>query len=205
MDKVKFFIILAIVVVVIVFVVDPGGILKKIISSIINGVGNAVRGTIAGAGEGLAKSVGTEGTTSESDANTYFLSNIAYLNNSKGNSSSPWNPDLYNNNQSASNLDYSTLKASALLVYDSLGTSIFGAAITHGDASKVAMGIFSCQTKVDVSNLSIVYKQEHGNDLLSDMITGPDNINNDYPAGNGQDNLEVLYNILKSVDALPTM
>lgn len=209
MDKMHFIIVMAVVIVLIFVFANPSGFFKAIFNGIINAVGSVGNGIATGVGQ-ASNQISNSDPQQAADA---IAANIDYFNKNVGNASSMWNASLYNANQDKSNLDYATLKNCCQNIYEEgLGTSIFGHQLTNGSAYNVynptgVPSLATCQSKVDVSNMVVVYQQLYGNDLLTDIVTSADNVNNNAP-GNYPDktsNAILLQNAFKSLDSLPTM
>lgn len=113
-------------------------------------------------------------------------------NMSSANPSSPFSPQLYNNNQDASTLDYSTLKDMADRIYGSV--SALPNWLSPADAQTGLSVIKQCNNKVDVSNLVVVFQQVYNKDLYDYMSAN-------YTSGSGVIGMQQIINF---VNALPT-
>lgn len=111
---------------------------------------------------------------------------------SSANPSSPFSPAMYTNNPGASTLDYPTLQTMAKTIYDSV--SWLPNIIDTPSASQALAAIKQCNNQVDVSNLTVVFKDMYNDDLY------------DYMARNYTSSLTVqaMNQIINFVSTLPT-
>lgn len=143
-NKAKTIIIVAVVIFIIYVLIEFGGDFEAAIKSIFVGLG-------------LEKSdiqKSAEGTIQNTSA-------------ASSNPTSPWSPQLYQNNPDASTLDYQTLVQMADDIYNTPWSLVYLRFST--DASKALSVIKQCNNKIDVSNLVVVFQQQHQQDLYTFM------------------------------------
>lgn len=114
-------------------------------------------------------------------------------NTSSANPSSPFSPQMYNNNPDASTLDYATLKSMADSIAGSV--SVLPNFLSPADAQVGLAAIKQCNNQVDVSNLVVVFQQLYGKDLY-------DYMSKNYSSNSGVIGMQQIINF---VNALPTI
>lgn len=118
-------------------------------------------------------------------------STVSQQSSANANSSSPWNPSLYNNDPGDSTLDYQTLVNMAETIYN---TSVNYALLRfNSDPTTAFSAIKQCNNKIDVSNLVVVFQQQYNEDLYTFM-------QNNY---NGSSSEVIFQQIINFVNNLP--
>ncbi len=100
---------------------------------------------------------------------------------------SPWSPNLYNNNPGASTLDYQTLVNISDTIYGKLQ------ALFSTDGAGILAQFKLLNNKIDVSNLVVVFQQEGYGDLYTQLEMGM----------TSQSNEVILQQIITFVNNLP--
>lgn len=152
-------------------------------------------------GTQIPVSTSTTNTNTPSAAKENAVDFIANYLNTRG-VNDPFGAGPYTANPDASNLTFDQLSSIAGAIHDAGPGTFFWLTSITGDWTKMMAQIQQyCSTQIDVSNLSIVFQQLYGQDMLTWMYDVP-NLGN--PAINGGiSNVEGLQKIIQYVLALP--
>lgn len=199
MDKVKFFIVAALVVVILLFLLNPGGFISKIISGIIDGIGNIIKGVGSGIGKGLYD---VSGQAQADATNDSFSSRID--NYWKGTTWVNWmTADLYNSSPSDVSIDEATATNLFNNVNAATGTQVLGVLLNTGDMTGIQSDFQNVVgNKTDISYVSYIAQQKTGNSL-GDIFSLTKNFYNAIVGVSGKENIEMMADFLDWANTLP--